>query len=72
MTSYKPLLLLTLLLCMIGSVKAQTNDTAAAEIIPQIENNQVKFGASFTAAQANCRRACFLLYLFLGVWRWQL
>lgn len=46
MTSYKPLLWPTLLLCMIGSAKAQTNDTAAAEINPQIENNQVKFGAS--------------------------
>ncbi len=46
MTSYKPLLLPTLLLCMIGSVKAQTNDTAAAEIDPQIDNNQVKFNAS--------------------------
>lgn len=46
MTSYKPLLWLTLLLCMIGSAKAQTNDTAAAEINPKIENNQVEFGAS--------------------------
>lgn len=46
MTSYKPLLLPTLLLCMIGSVNAQTNDTAAAEINSQIENNQVKFGAT--------------------------
>ena len=46
MTSYKPLLWPTLLLCMIGSAKAQTNDTAAAEINPQIENNLVKFGAS--------------------------
>jgi PKD repeat protein len=46
MTSYKPLLWPTLLLCMIGSVKAQTGDTAIAEINSQIENNQVKFGAS--------------------------
>lgn len=46
MTSYKPLLWPTLLLCMIGSVKAQTNDTASAEIHPLIENNQVKFGAT--------------------------
>jgi PKD repeat protein len=46
MTSYKPLLWPALLLCMIGSAKAQTNDTAAAEINPQIENNRVKFGAT--------------------------
>ena len=46
MTSYKPLLWPTLLLCMIGSAKAQTNDTAAAEINSQIDNNQVKFSAS--------------------------
>lgn len=46
MTSYKPLLWPTLLLCMIGSAKAQTNDTAAAEIQPQIDNNLVKFGAT--------------------------
>ncbi|HEY8894339.1 MAG TPA: PKD domain-containing protein [Niastella sp.] len=46
MTSYKPLLLPTLLLCMIGSAHAQTSDTAAAEINSQIENNQVKFGAT--------------------------
>jgi hypothetical protein len=31
---------------MIGSAKAQTNDTAAAEINPHIENNQVKFAAA--------------------------
>jgi PKD repeat protein len=46
MTSYKPLLLPTLLLCMIGSANAQTNDTATAEINSQIENNQIKFGAT--------------------------
>lgn len=46
MTSYKPLLWPTLLLCMIGSVKAQTSDTAVAEINSQIENNQVKFGSA--------------------------
>jgi hypothetical protein len=31
---------------MIGSAKAQINDTAAAEINPGIENNRVKFGAA--------------------------
>jgi PKD repeat protein len=31
---------------MMGSVNAQTNDTAVAEINSQIENNQVKFGAT--------------------------
>jgi PKD repeat protein len=46
MTSYKPLLWPALLLCMIGSAKAQTNDTAVAEITPRIEDNQVKFGAA--------------------------
>ena len=46
MTSYKPLLWPALLLCMIGSAKAQTNDSAAAEINPQIENNRVKFDAT--------------------------
>ncbi|THU33580.1 PKD domain-containing protein [Niastella caeni] len=46
MTSYKPLLLLMLLLCMMGAAQAQVNDTAAAEINPQVDNNQVKFDAS--------------------------
>jgi hypothetical protein len=46
MTSYKPLLWPALLLCMIGSAKAQTNDSAAAEINPQIEDNRVKFNAT--------------------------
>jgi PKD repeat protein len=46
MTSYKPLLWPALLLCMIGSAKAQTNDSAAAEVNPQIEDNRVKFNAT--------------------------
>lgn len=46
MISYKPLLWPVLLLCMIGSVHAQTNDTASANIDPQIDNNRVKFGAA--------------------------
>src|SRR5690349_11072315 len=46
MISYKPLLWPALLLCMIGSAKAQTNDSAAAEINPQIDNNRVKFDAA--------------------------
>src|SRR4051812_36360953 len=46
MKSYKPLLLPALLLCMIDSAKAQVNDTTAADIDPQVENNQVKFGAT--------------------------
>lgn len=46
MTSYKPLLWPALLLCMMGSVQAQTSDTVTAEINPQIENNQVQFGAT--------------------------
>jgi hypothetical protein len=46
MISYKPLLWPLLFLCMIGSAHAQVNDTAAADINPQIDNNQVKFGAT--------------------------
>jgi PKD repeat protein len=46
MISYKPLLWPVLLLCMIGTAHAQINDTAAAGIEPQIENNKVKFGAT--------------------------
>ena len=46
MISYKPLLWLVLLLCMIDAVKAQVNDTAAAEINPTIDNNRVQFGAT--------------------------
>ena len=45
MISYKPLLWPALFLCMIGTAHAQINDTAAAGIDPQIENNQVKFSA---------------------------
>ena len=46
MISYKPLIWPLLFLCMIGSAHAQVNDTAAADINPQIDNNQVKFGAA--------------------------
>jgi PKD repeat protein len=46
MISYKPLLCLALLFCMIDAVKAQGTDTVAAEINPLIENNRVQFGAS--------------------------
>src|SRR5688572_13228196 len=46
MISYKPLLWPVLFLCMIGTTHAQINDTAAAGIEPQIENNQVKFGST--------------------------
>lgn len=46
MRSYKPLLWPVLLLCMISAAKAQVNDTVAADINPQIENNRVTFGAT--------------------------
>src|SRR4051812_41904019 len=46
MISYKSLLLPLLLFCMIGAARAQVNDTAAVEIHPQVNNNQVKFGAA--------------------------
>lgn len=45
MKSYKPLLWPAFLLCMINVANAQVNDSAAAEIDPQIENNRVKFGS---------------------------
>lgn len=46
MISYKTLLWPLLFLCMISSARAQVNDTAVADINPQINNNQVKFGAA--------------------------
>ena len=46
MISYKTLLWPLLFLCMISSAHAQVNDTAAADINPQIDNNQVKFGSA--------------------------
>lgn len=45
MASYKPLLWPVFLLCMISDVKAQTDDTAAVEIEPLIENNRVQLSA---------------------------
>src|SRR5436853_403659 len=45
MNVYKPLLWPAFLLCMVNAAHAQINDSAAAEIAPQIENNRVKFGS---------------------------
>ena len=46
MISYKTLLRPLLFLCMIDAAHAQVTDTATADINPQIDNNQVKFGAA--------------------------
>lgn len=45
MISYKPLLTLIVLLCMMKGLKAQVSDTIPPEIEPVIDSNQVKLNA---------------------------
>ncbi|MGN6418509.1 MAG: PKD domain-containing protein [Pseudobacter sp.] len=45
MISYKPLLTLIVLLCMMKGLKAQVSDTIPPEIEPTIDSNQVKLNA---------------------------
>ena len=48
MISYKTLLWPLLFLCMISSTHAQVNDSAAADINPQIDNNQTNNDSKLT------------------------